>query len=77
MPRQAIGKKHVWPLLDAVTRSYATNALQKRADTLCRDQLPHRHRLPTLTPLFKSNKDRAPPSNASDIVRALRDPAPR
>jgi hypothetical protein len=34
MPRQAIDKKHVWPLLDAVTRSYATNDLQKRADTL-------------------------------------------
>jgi hypothetical protein len=34
MPRQAIDKKHVWPLLDGVTRSYATVDLQKRADAL-------------------------------------------
>jgi hypothetical protein len=34
MPRQAIDLKHVWPLLDGVTRSYATNDLQKRADAL-------------------------------------------
>jgi hypothetical protein len=34
MPRQAIDLKHVWPLLDSVTRSYATNDLQKRADAL-------------------------------------------
>lgn len=34
MPRQAIDLKHVWPLLEGVTRSYATNDLQKRADAL-------------------------------------------
>jgi hypothetical protein len=34
MPTKAIDRKHVWPLLDGVTRSYATNDLQKRADAL-------------------------------------------
>jgi hypothetical protein len=34
MTQKAIDRRHVWPLLDGVTRSYATNDLQKRADAL-------------------------------------------
>ena len=34
MPQKAIDRSQVWPLLDGVTRSYATNDLQKRADAL-------------------------------------------
>jgi hypothetical protein len=34
MPQKAIDRSHVWPLLDSVTRSYATNDLQRRADAL-------------------------------------------
>jgi hypothetical protein len=34
MSQKAIDRKQVWHLLDSVTRSYATNDLQRRADAL-------------------------------------------
>jgi hypothetical protein len=34
MTQQAMDRTQVWRLLDGVTRSYATNDLQKRADAL-------------------------------------------